>query len=291
MNKKKTVSLDFDGRVVRMLVTKRNKILQWDSASLAPEMMDEGLIQDPKSVGEGLAQFLEKRKVSKRRVVTSVSGNRSVSRVLTLPKIKDNQLEEAVQRKAKQEMPLPMDETYLSWQVLKSENEHLEVYALAVPKPIIDQQLETLKFAGIKPRLMEFKSLALVRMINRADAIIVNLEHQSLGVIIVLSGIPEIIRSVPLSMEEGESANRIERLALELNRTTQFYDDGHRERPLPPNLPLYATGALFENGLMLEQFARATPFPVSLPEPPYQLPVDFPLARFSVNLGLAMKGG
>ncbi len=288
---KRKVTLDFDGRILRVVETKGKNILNWDSAELTPDLMDQGSINDPQAVGEGLSLFLSERKISKRRVVTSVSGYRSVSRVLSLPKVKPKNLEETVRRKAKQEMPLPLDETYLSWQEVKNDNEHIDVYALAVPRPIIDSQVEALRVAGIKPKVMEYKPLALVRLIDRTDAIIVNLEQHSLGVIVVVDGVPEITRSVPLTGEEVDSEAKVERLSMELARTTQFYNDGHRESPLNPELPLFVTGSLFENPDLQEGLSKTTSFTIERPTLPISLPQDFPMLRYSVNLGLALKKG
>ena len=288
---KRKVTIDFDGRILRVVETKGKKILKWDSAELTPDLMDQGSINDPQGVGEGLSLFLSERKISKRRVVTSVSGYRSVSRVLSLPKVKPKNLEETVRRKAKQEMPLPLDETYLSWQEVKNDNEHINVYALAVPRPIIDSQVEALRVAGIKPKVMEYKPLALVRLIDRTDAIIVNLEQHSLGVIVVVDGVPEITRSVPLTGEEVDSEAKVERLSMELARTTQFYNDGHRESPLNPELPLFVTGSLFENPDLHEGLSKTTSFTIERPTLPISLPQDFPMLRYSVNLGLALKKG
>jgi type IV pilus assembly protein PilM len=288
---KRKVTIDFDGRILRVVETKGKKILKWDSAELTEDLMDQGLINDPQSVGEGLSLFLSERKISKRRVVTSVSGYRSVSRVLSLPKVKAKNLEETVRRKAKQEMPLPVDETYLSWQEVNSDNEHIDVYALTVPRLIIDNQVETLRAAGIKPKVMEYKPLALVRLIDRTDAIIVNLEQHSLGVIVVVDGVPEITRSVPLTGEQADSEAKVERLSMELARTTQFYNDGHRETPLNPELPLFVTGSLFENPYLQEELSKATSFTIEQPTLPISLPQDFPMLRYSVNLGMALKKG
>lgn len=288
---KRKVTIDFDGRILRVVETKGKNILNWDSAELTPDLMDQGSINDPQGVGEGLSLFLSERKISKRRVVTSVSGYRSVSRVLSLPKVKPKNLEETVRRKAKQEMPLPLDETYLSWQEVKNDNEHINVYALAVPRPIIDSQVEALRVAGIKPKVMEYKPLALVRLIDRTDAIIVNLEQHSLGVIVVVDGVPEITRSVPLTGEEVDSEAKVERLSMELARTTQFYNDGHRESPLNPELPLFVTGSLFENPDLQEGLSKTTSFTIERPTLPISLPQDFPMLRYSVNLGLALKKG
>ena len=187
---RKIVTLDFDGRDIRLLVVRGKRPLRWSTVSVSPELMNQGVIQESERMGAGLARFLSVHKASRRRVVTSVTGHRSVSRLLALPEINPDLLDDAIRRKAKQEMPLPLDETYLSWDVVRQEGDQILVYALAVPRLVIDRQVETLRAAKIKPGVMDLKPLALIRAVDQSNAVIVNLEEQGIGVIIVVGGVP-----------------------------------------------------------------------------------------------------
>ncbi len=286
---RKTGTIDFDGRTIRLLVSRGNEVLHWASSSVSGELMNQGLIDKPEGMAVQLTNLMGSNGFPKRRIVTSVTAHRTSSRVISLPKVKSKFLHEAVWRKAKQEMPLPMDETYLSWQLIGEDDNRLLVYAFAVPRAVIDRQVDTLRAAKLKPRAMELKPLALARAVNLPNAIIVNLEDQSLGVVLVVDGSPEIMRSVPQLAEDLEPGERVERLSQELTRTLQFYDEGHRSSPLDPNTKIYATGLLLETEEMRHRLAERTSFPVELPSPPMILPPEFPLATFSANLGLAIK--
>ena len=106
---------------------------------------------------------------------------------------------------------------------------------------------------------------------------------------LVVEGTPEIIRSVPQKAEEAGPEERVEKLAQELSRTVQFYDEGHRENPLDPNIKVYATGQLLESESIRDLLAARTPYEIMLPAPSMQFPEEFPIASFSANLGLAKK--
>jgi type IV pilus assembly protein PilM len=287
---KKTITLDFDGRDIRLLITKGRKVVRWASVTVPPELMHQGLIKEPELMGTGLIRFLSTHKASRRGIITSVTGHRSVSRLLSLPAIKPDLLEDAVRRKAKQEMPLPLEETYLSWQVMGREDSQLQIFALAVPRLIIDRHVETLRAAKIKLGSMDIKPLALVRAVAQSDAIIINLEEQSLGVIIVRNGVPVLIRSMPQTSEKVELESATERLSLELSRTTQFFNESHRDNPLDEKTVVYMTGAPFDQKKTREAFASRISNPVEIPMPPMLWPKDFPLSTYIVNLGIAMKG-
>jgi hypothetical protein len=286
---KKIGTIDFDGRTIRVLIARGNEVLHWASTSVAADLMNQGLIGRPEGMAEQIAGLLGSDGIPRRCFVTSLTAHRAASRVLILPKVKPRFLDEAVRRKAKQEMPLPMQETYLTWQVVGSQHGQLQVYAFAVPRNIVDQQVHTLKAAGLKPRAMDLKPLALARAVGDPNCIVVNLEDQGFGVVLVANGAPEILRSVPQTAEEASPKERVEKLSQELDRTIRFYEEAHRGSTLPAGTRVYATGLLLESEEIRGLLAARTPYPVALPKPPMSLPDDFPVAAFSANLGLAMK--
>lgn len=286
---RKIGTLDFDGRTIRLLVTWGEELLHWASSSVDGELMNQGLINSPQPMAEELEGLLGENGVPRRRFVTSLTGHRAAARQFSLPKMRSKFLDEAVRRKAKQELPLPLEETYLSWQLIGENNGQLQVYAFAVPRPVVDQQVQTLKAAGLKLHAMDLKPLALARAVDDPNCIVANLEDQGFGVVLLVNGKPELMRSAPQVTEDEQPEERVDKLAQELSRTVQFYDDAHRKQPLDPDLTVYATGLLFESDQLRQQLAERIPYPVALPQPPLQLPEEFPVATFAANLGLAMK--
>jgi Tfp pilus assembly PilM family ATPase len=176
-------------------------------------------------------------------------------------------LEDAVRHKARQEMALPAQDIYLSWQQIGQENGNLQVYAFAVPRALVDQLMLALKAAHLKPAALDLLALAGARSANRSEAIVVNLEEHGQAVVIVRQGVPVILRGVPSAGAGEQLAQRLERLAQELGRTAQFYNDSHREDPLGPESVVDATGALLESEESRASLARLTPYPVQLPAP------------------------
>lgn len=285
----KTISLDFEGRHIRLLVSTRRRVIRWASVTLPPELMDHGLIQAPDRVGQGLARMLATHNAFGRRVISSTTGYRSVSRTLSIPAVKPSLLDETVERKIRQEMPLSADETYTSWQVIEREDGAMRVFALVLPRLIIDRQMQAMQVARLRPRAMDLRPLALVRAVDREEAIIVDLEEHSFGVVIVSRGVPEIIRSVAQPEDAGEPKEKLDHLELELTRTIQFFNESHREQPIKADTTIFASGALFESVELRQRLSERAARPVELPQPPLRLPKDFPLASYSACLGLALK--
>jgi len=297
--KRKITTISFEGNEIRFLVIRGGKAHSWRTKTIPPELMNQGLIQNPVSVGKIIQSTLKEIKAPKRVMVTSVTGQRSVHRIMRIPNIQDKLLEETIHRKAKQELAIPVDESDLSWRIITRANNQIVLYLLAVPNAIIDTQVETLRAAKIKPKIMDIKPLALQRVVNKKTTIIVNLESFSMGVIIVVNHIPILVRTIPLETGNLTDEAKIDLLAQELARTVKYYNESNKNNRLPEETVVYLTGELFdyprlesrldESPNLAERFSSRTPYKISLPKPPLEIPPKLSVAKYAVNLGLALK--
>lgn len=283
------LTVDIEGGAIRALVARRRQILRWDKAVLPGEDLHDGVIHDADQAGKALAEVLERLAPTPRRVVVSMMGQRLISRVLSLPPLRSRLLDEAVRRTARREIPMPVAEMDLSWQVIGRNADHLLVYVLAVPREAVDRTVDVLRAAHVRPQVMDVKPLALARTAARSEAVIVHLEPASLGVIVVRDSIPVIIRNVPISAGTTSPEARMELLSQELYRTTKYYNETHKDRPLPPDTVVCTTGELFNSSELREQLAARSALPVELPKPPLPLPDGLPLPEYAVNVGLALR--
>ena len=299
MFKKKITTISFEGNQIRMMTVRGKKVADWQSRSLSSSQMSQGMVHDPQAASLKIKDLLGEMKASRRNVVSAVSGSRSVHRIIRIPIIPDKLLAETIERKARQEFAIPIEESDLSWQVITRRDNHLILYVLAVPKKIIDQQVAALKGAGIRPRKMDIKPLALSRVADSETAIIVNLEEHSMDVIIMVNHIPILVRSIPLESGNLTGEAKTDLLSQELARTTKYYNESHKTHRLPEETPAFVTGALFANGgvesrldddpSLIERLSIRVPYPIKPPTTPLELPEKFPILRYATNLGLALK--
>jgi Tfp pilus assembly PilM family ATPase len=287
--KRNLVTLDFDGSTIRLLAAHEKQVTHWESLRLPAEQMSMGVIHDPLTVGAALRDLFERNQAGRGRLVTSVTGLRAIARVFTLPTVKERFLEDSVRHKIRQEIPLPLEEMDLSWHVVSRSREEQQVYALAVPREAIDSQVEALAAAGRRLHAMEIKPLALARLAEGDPALILNLEEHSLSIVVLSEGVPSIVRTVPFGGTRSTPEARLELLLQELGRTTKFFNEAHKGRPLSPETAIYATGEEFEKKEFLDLLARRHPGPVQVPACPLTHPAELPIAAYSVNVGLALK--
>ncbi len=284
------VALSVEGTSVRLLLVKGDRVSAWTEAPLEPGLVKEGVIADPQAVGIVLKDLLDSYRVLGGRLVASVTGLRSIPRMLDLPKMNPQMMEAAVVREAKREMPVPLEDIYLSWQTLAVNDGHQRVFALGVPRDALDPLLRAIAVTGRRAHAVDIKPLALARAVNRREAIIADIEPDSADVVVVTGGMPAIMRTVVSRGEGAALEDSIDRCRGELARTIKFYNDTHRQEPLPSSTPLFFTGSLAEEAATaIESLEGLAIYPVEPVAPPLECPPDLPIASYAVNIGLAAK--
>lgn len=285
-------TLDIEGGSVRLLVARGRRVTDWGIELLEPDLVADGVVADAQAVGTHIKSMMASHHVRNGKLIASLTGQRSVHRILKFPQMKAQLLREAIPREMRREMPVSLAEMHVSWQIIGAENAgngHMRVFALGVQRDILGPQVEAIKLAGRKPDSMDIKPLALVRAVGKRDALIADLEPESIDVIVVREAIPAIIRTVSLRYEFSEVEYKVRRLAEELARTVKFYSDTNREDPLPPSTPVCLTGSLAEEVASSGFVEASVSYPVAPLSPPLECPPDLPVATFMVNMGLALK--
>lgn len=283
------VALNISTNSIRLLCIKGRQVKKWETMPLAAGLVRDGLILQPQAVGAAINALFKSTKAPKKQVITSVTGLSFTYRILSLPRIKSALTEEAIQRAARKEMSLPVEELYLSWQAIGSGYEELDFFVLGVSRNLVDAVVKTLAEAEIKPYLMDLKPLALARAANREDALIVDLEPDYFDIVLVADGIPAIMHTITPRGEGASIEDNIRRLIDELSKTVKFYNSGHPEKPLSPITPLLLTGELSAEATIGKLIQAEIENPVEPLVPSLKFPPDLPIALYAANMGLALK--
>ena len=265
------------------------RVQVWRDMPLAPGLVKDGLILQPKAVGEAIDALFKSMKVSKEQVITSLTGLSFTYCILNLPQMKPALLEEAILRGAKKEIPLPLEELYLSWQAIGGGHDELNFFVLGVTRNLIDAAAQTLEEAGVKPYIMDLKPLALARATDRGDALIVNLEPGCFDIVLVANGIPAIMHTITPKGEGASLEDNIQRLTDGISKTVNFYNNSHPETPFSLTTPFLLTGELSADATTSQLIQAQVEYPVELLVPPLEFPPDLPVALYTSNMGLALK--
>lgn len=287
---KATTTLVIDSTAIKLLVANGNAVKKWASAPLENGLILEGVIREPEKVGQAVAEFFREEGVSKSNVVTCVPGAHSIHRIFTLPSMRQEDLRNAVIYQAKREMPMPLEELVMAWELLGHSEQHNDVLAIGIPRDIVGVFMETLRYAGIKPKAIDIKPLALARATNRATALIGNVETDSIDIVYLTDYSPVLMRTVYFP-DTGDPVTELGgRFADELQRTIRFYNDTNRLKAISPNTPVFLSGGASDYFTLAEALYGSLEYTIERLNPPLALPPDFPIEEYATNIGLALKG-
>ena len=273
----------------RYLVTQGGQVVRWGSVPLPDGLIEEGRVTDPAELGRHLDQVFTEFKLDRRRAITSLSGLRSIPRLLTLPKLQASLMEEAISREARKEMPISPESLYLAWQSMPADDSLQRIYVLGVPRDLVDAHIQALQAAQVTPYIMDLKPLALIRAVGQPEAIIACLEQDVLDLVLVVDYVPAIMRTFALDRENLDTVGKIERLLGELSQTVRFYNDSHHDAPIRGATPVYLMGRLLGTPEATDMVRSALERAVERPVSPLPAPETLPVAEYMTNLGLALK--
>jgi type IV pilus assembly protein PilM len=286
---KRVTTLYVRDEAIDLLVTDGKRIKKWASLRLEPGLVSQGLVQDEARVADGITRLFELAKVKKKKVIAGLSGLNSIYRLISLPRLPKAILPEAAKNEARRVIPAPLEEVYLSYQILPAPPGETRLFLAAFPRNVTDALVRTLRRAGIQPYLMDLAPLALCRTSYQPIAILVYARSDHLEVMVMEDRLPQLIRRLSLPGEVVPLDERLPAIAEEVDRTITFYNSGHKERPLDSTVPMFVAGDLVQAPQSWPALAGKLNCPVSILPSPMQPMAGFDANEFMVNIGLALK--
>jgi type IV pilus assembly protein PilM len=285
---KQQISLYIDDSSISVLASKGRGPQKWATAALDQGLIKEGVVQDQQAVAAKIKELWRSSHILRRKVTVGISGLNCLYQMLLLPELPENLRSEAIGREAAHSLGIPLEGVYLSWQVLVVEHGQMRVYLSVVPKDKVDSIMATLKVAGLRAMAMDIKPLCLARVSNEPRAIIVDTCQDSMDIIVLGEGIPEVVRSLQVApeMSQGE---RIAVLRSELERSVSFYNAAHLDKPVDLTVPILVSGDLVEQDSDKASLAGPRERPVRDMESPLTELEGFDPGKYTTCIGLALK--
>ncbi len=285
------VTLEISSTDIRLMEIEGGRVIKWASRSLEPGMFEEEVVSDPQALSAAVKQLKTSSGINGRNVIASVSGLYSVSRIVTVPTPPGVSVtQQAVLDAAREVMPLSEYELYLPWQTVGSGEGIQQVLVVGVPRDVIDSEVQALRAAGLNPRILDLKAMALARAVNRERALILNIESSNLDMVVVVGGLAEVMRTTAWQPGDLSVEEKAEHLAAVLDMTVGFYNSHHPRSPLDPATPLFVTGQMSGDLALMEKLQAMVEYPIEPVAPPLEYPAHLPVSQYAVNIGLALKG-
>lgn len=198
------------------------KLVSLASAPVPEGLFQEGQIVDVAGMAELIQNTLAENKIKVQRVATAVHGGRdTVTRIIPIPaELNDQELREMVlNQEAGLYLPFPREEADVDYQKLglfvdDDGIEKYQVLLVATRKQLTDSYLDTFQQAGLQIDVLEITSFALIRTIREQlrqfspqEAVaIVDIEFENTEISIVVDGVPQFSRTVPIGTYQIQSA-------------------------------------------------------------------------------------
>lgn len=132
---------------------KRPKVIGYGTANFDPNAIDDGIIKDHKVIAEATRELFKNHligDITTNRVVVAIPAYRTFTRLINLPPLEGKELREAVELEAEQYIPLPLNELYLDYNIVSRDAEKMDLFAVGVPRKIVDTQLQLMRILGLE---------------------------------------------------------------------------------------------------------------------------------------------
>jgi type IV pilus assembly protein PilM len=277
------VTLDIEDTSIRIMAVAGRRIQTAASLPLEPGLVRDGVVIDTATVSQRLTELLSAHGINEKKVVVSISGIHSIYRVVNLPQLPKGLLDEAVRQEMERVMPVTLNELYTSWQAISISDIETAMCIVGLPRNTVDAMLDTLNQAGLKPEAMDVRPLALARVTDERDAIIINVRSVGFDIVVMINGVPELIRSLPFPASAASVPDKISEVKEELERTVAFYNSSHKENPITHYTAAFVSGELGDTlAGTLEYQVKPLPQLLSYTD-------SLNATEYATNIGLALK--
>ncbi|MBI2830427.1 MAG: hypothetical protein HYX81_04630 [Chloroflexi bacterium] len=286
---KNLLSLSIEGMSLKILACRGERVSYWAVTPLNPQLLRRGFAADSKSLANVIKAAMNKSEFrGYRRVIASIPAFHSVCRIMELPNLPGMRPEAVIPQQARRDIGYSPENTVLFWRPLEKKGSRF--FIASAPKEPIITLVETLKLAGLRPDKIEITTFALSRAVNRTEALILDVEPNSLDSIIVRDNMPLVTQSTFWG-ETPQNPQSLPGLVSDaLERIMTFYNDGNPNNPLPSDMPVFLLGsALHLNPDIVSSVESALGRSLAEFEPPLVYEKDFPKADLAVNIGLVLK--
>lgn len=197
------------------------KIATIQSVEVPEGIFQEGQIVNAPELAELLQNTLAEHSIKATRVATAVPMREAIIRIIPLPaELDEQELRDMVlNHEAGLYLPYPREEVDLDYQKLgffvdEDGIEKVQVLLVATRKEVTDAYIETFRQAGLQLDVLEINSFSLIRIIreqlrqfsSNEAVVLVDIEFDSTEIAIVVDGIPQFSRTVPIGTSQLQSA-------------------------------------------------------------------------------------
>ncbi|MEM1369992.1 MAG: type IV pilus assembly protein PilM, partial [Cyanobacteria bacterium P01_H01_bin.15] len=212
------------------------RLNQYVTVELPEGIFEDGHIDDAPGLAQFIQDILLENKIKTRNVATAVPMREAIIRLIPIPaELDEQELREMVlNHEAGLYLPYPREEVDLDYQKLgyfidEDGIEKIQVLLVATKREVTDLYLDTFAQAGLNIKVLEINSFSLIRTIREQlrqfgpteAAVLVDIEFDSTEIAIVVDGVPQFSRTVPIGTFQMQNALS-QAMSLPASRNTEL---------------------------------------------------------------------
>ena len=282
------LTIAFHPSGVRWTIGGKRRVSSSGRVPLPAGSLSDGVVVEPDATGRILREARDFGGKGRMQVALAVPAQRTVFRVLELPRVKGKRFDELVSREIRREMPMMGENAYVSWTRLRDRDTNAVVFVVGVARDIVDSHVAAARAAGLHPQSADLRIIAAARAVGQSDSVIACVEDDEAEISIFRDGMPSVVRHVDL-VAGAEDTEWARQLAEELTRTLKFYRDTHRDDELAGQLPITLVGDAAPRAMLAPEIREMTGREVEMPPLRLVLSPEQDTVGFAANVGMALK--
>lgn len=187
--KKNYFALAFSDQEIQLAqADKKGRIILASTLKLEPGIITRGRVKDPQKLTSLLGKFLNSQKIKTKFVSVGLAEITSFSRVLTLPKLPLEELDDAVKWQSEPLLPMPLAKAYLDWMILEEAPTSTQILVMALPTQVVEEYAQILENLGYQLVAFEPTSLSLIRLLKKGEKTCLAVEIKEKEAVLVICG-------------------------------------------------------------------------------------------------------
>ncbi len=211
---KRAVGLEIDTGIARAVEVSGSpdnpRLVNMAGVELAPGAIEEGMVVQPREVGEALIELWTSGEIKHRQVLLGVANQAVLVRYATIPKVPPDKLGNIIRYQAQESLPIPLESVVMDYQIIGEIEEEgrtvFEVLLVAARRDMLEGFLEALSIAKLEPDDIDVSTLALIhtlpeKAMDRTVAI-VNIANGLSNILVSDHGRPRMARLVSYKLKD-----------------------------------------------------------------------------------------
>ena len=214
---KLALGLDIGSTGVKLILLKEQRrrgvtgfsLQSFGMKPLPPEAIVDGALMNSTAIVQAIQELMGELKVKQKEVAIGVSGHSVIIKKISMPRMTQDELEEAIQWEAEQHIPFDIKDVNIDTQILKPDANdatgQMDVLLVAAKKDMINDYTTVVAEAGLQPAVVDVDAFAVQNCFSanydvpeKETVVLINAGAAVVNINIISGGVTTFTRDVTI---------------------------------------------------------------------------------------------